>query len=206
MTNDNDSNTTMMPMPLRQLAAETAKLLGYTLVPEDHDESNRRDVAEIEGPGEICLFWFSPWRPKDRIEITGHYPNWHDELSTQVYNPRERVSITIAKGSSPEHAAREIKRRFLPGYLVQLEEAKRQRAEFHEHSAKQARIVQMLESAGARKNPRHKGRLDIEFTANDDAQHRYGDIKVCDYDGTVDVDLRNLSAEQAAVVLRALTT
>jgi hypothetical protein len=206
MTNDNDSKTMLLQMPIRQLAAETAKLIGCTLVAEAQEEPNRRDVAEIEGAGEIRLFWFSPWRPKDRIEIIGQYPNWHDKYSTQAYNPGERVSITIARDSSPEHAARQIKRRLLPGYLAQLDEAKRQRAEFRDRNEKQAHVVQMLESAGARRNPRQKGRLDIEFASGDDGRHRFGDFKVCDYDATVDIELRNLTPEQAAAVLRALAT
>ncbi|HKQ68403.1 MAG TPA: hypothetical protein VJT73_03650 [Polyangiaceae bacterium] len=202
MVDTNNTQTTTQ-LPIRHLAIATSKLLGYTVAPEELGDFKQRDVAELHGPDEIRLFWFSPWRPKDRIEILGQFPRWYDEFSTETYHSRERFNITIAKGSSPEHAAREIKRRLLPGYLVQLEEAKQLRAQFFERGARQEQIMKRLEAVGARRAGRERGSLEIVLDSSE-GMARYGDIKVGNFDGTVDIKLRNLSPEQATAVLRAL--
>jgi hypothetical protein len=42
------------------------------------------DRAEMLGPDQIKLFWSSPWRPKDRIQIRGGLPKWHDDFTNET--------------------------------------------------------------------------------------------------------------------------
>ena len=184
--------------PHRILASAVAPRLGYTIVASDATH-----YTAIEGDNEVCLFWRSPWRPKHRIEISGLFPRWgeHRELT---FCPSKVAAITIAATSTVEHAEREIRHRLLPKYLLQLEQAKSQRAEFLAQTQSQHRTVDALQAAGAQPTSR-VGRLALKMIEPPDDRWPRGDIEVS-YDGqAVGLELHDLSPEQAVAVLRTLT-
>ena len=167
-------------------------------------QGHRRDSYILtEGSDEIRLSWRTLWRPVGRIEIAGQLPRWGDDNDQTLDLPKKPV-ITVRDTSSAEHAEYQIRQRLFPLYLSQLEYAKSLRSEWNERLAKQEHTVQALEAVGALRSPRRRGLLELPFADTHEQRFPRGNITVCEFAGDIDLELRNLSLDEAMAVIRAL--
>ena len=186
---------------LRTLATAAAKRLGHRVAPAkpDHDH-----YVVTLGDGEQSLFWSIRSYPQLRIIISGQFPRWGDRNELTLTSREPSPSITISPQSTPEHAEREVRRRLWPGYLLQLEQAIAQRAEFIAQREQQHHIVQRLEQAGAFTTSR-RGHLELRLPERADERDARALLEVSSYSGSVDINLCELTVDQAILVIKALT-
>lgn len=98
----------------QKLVMRVGELLGFEL-----EESEERPPSNqmLVGPGDKKLFLSNTWGGPGRLHIAGRLP-------TKEGHTHSKVSITVALTSPPEKVASAIERRLMPGYLVELAEAK----------------------------------------------------------------------------------
>lgn len=135
--------------PLRERAADIAQALGQgwsvaRIDPDRHHE----DRVTLDGPdGQGLFLEVSRYRSPGRIFISGVYP--HDERNVS-YAPREPLSISVAEGRPVGEIAREIVRRFLPGYQTAYREAReRLRRDEEIRAAERGLIARLAPLVGA---------------------------------------------------------
>ena len=108
---------------------EVAKILGLTWEGRTDTWNNS---GHLTGENQVKI-WVNSKEGSQKISFGSCYP------SKVLY--RDRVEIGVSEDKSPEQIAKDIQRRFLPTYLVNLKEAKAQ-IEVHSNyeAAKQANI------------------------------------------------------------------
>ena len=185
---------------LPQLAAATAEALGYRVVRRTDDwgmSQNSKAPTRFGSSGQRLGARRTGWRSAGSSP-SGTTPLDRDLPSSRAREDLYRVElITRIRRTRDSTTAS-------PLYIPQLDEAKGLRADWFRGDEQQERTVQLLESCGAHRVPRAKGQLDIRLPNGPDGSMRYGELAASHYDNTVRIELRNLSSEQAAAVLRAL--
>ena len=134
-----------------------------------------------------------------RYQWSGTYPRDTKGQDHMPYNAT-RPSITTSPDKAPEQAARDVTRRLLPEYLALLEQCQARVAQANDYATTTARnaakLAAMLNTVPDER-PRN-GDACVRF-------HRgeyYGDVTV--NGESIRIDVRSLTVEQAARVLRVL--
>lgn len=127
---------------------------------------------------------------------------WPQDGKGRVFSPfraSEEYHITVAADRPAEKIAAELRRRLFPSYEVAFAKMKAALAHYLAGIANRDSIAAHLAALADRK-PSEDGKIRL---FDDSLQCRSGDLSV-DFDGDVNIELRGLSEEHAAEILRLL--
>ena len=192
-----------------ELVEQTAKILGFTVVP---DEDETYAGIHVDDPDGRTVFIHREWQDKKKLVVSGNYPGlWEDLQRAQRVTGIEtvpRIGMTISRGA--EVLAKEMKRRFLDDF-IKLHDAvtdgmsREADARTLRHAAAK-RLVSMLPGASAnleRENERATS-TDIRWYDGPNASTGYGDIHL-NHDGTdARIELRSIPIATAELIVQAL--
>lgn len=197
-----DTATDTLP-DIRTAAEQVALELGDGWIANDGDQLSH--LAYLDGPDDARLAIRYEWNRKHRVAISGYYP---DAPYGVVNNDHHSITVNAHRG--PETVAKEIRRRLLPGYLPDLEDAKAAIAKHHADTAAANTLAAELGAIlDARVTPADSGAPGGSGIRRRQAGvsiyspgKLYGSLNVDRYG--VSVELSHVTADQARAIARIL--
>lgn len=168
---------------------------GWTLADEP------RVPCLLDGSGK-GLHLSAAW-PKNRITITGHYPDGTSNGHTyRIYEfISERPSITVAPDRKPEAIVNDVMRRLWPEYLAVYERWLARLGDQLAYQDRTTAIAHRLAAVGL-EDSSSNGDHRLHLYSRTSGQSTYGDVTI--FDGYVNMDLRNIRADVAEQVLKVV--
>lgn len=173
----------------RALVQEVALYLGqpwkYNFLKYQGEREWRAEI--IDGTGRGLFFSYDE---KGRFEISGQFPR-----DRTRYGSREKIGVSTHR--TAKSIAQDIERRLLPDYLAAYEEARKRYLE-EQKKEQQARFrVQSVATA-------LNGTPGKDHYNSFDCVNFEGGTAVFNYRGSVDLNMRNLTIEEAVQVASVL--
>jgi hypothetical protein len=178
MSNAPQTTTSTQASNLRELALSVAQHLpGWTISSEE--TSDYHAALRHESGPELS---FGKGRERDRLHVHGSWPRDQRHGSYAPYSNAPAISVSISR--DPKAIAREIERRFLPGFLPLWHAAEGRRREAEESNAKAETLAARLRDLFGLPHPEpsrygnDRDSVHVHAGAARFEVRRYGSVKV----------------------------
>lgn len=193
---------------MRQTADAVARALSEQTGSEYRVDTSER-YAEligayiIDGPEGVRLYVTGDdargsgnQRATERVRVSGSYP----EGSYRKVGRMEGFKISVKRDRGPDVIAREVVRRLLPGYVIELARVVGVIERHDAAKSSQARAVQMLSEATGWHTPTHA--QDSVYVGH--AQDFYGSARVLHGGDSVSIEMSSVPFDLALKALKVL--
>lgn len=182
-------------MTIHEVAEAVAAEFGPAWRVREREKGQWDRRAAMIGPDRAQINFHLITYPKLRVGITGDFPN-----GFRPWRSEDVVSMTVAPDRPPHQIAGEIRRKLLPTYLPQFAEAlERKRNTEHGDQIAEAVSTRLANLLGTTTRQRGPGEERVIYLSTPMS----GDLRIHN-GGTVTMELRSLTSEQAERVARAL--